>query len=290
MSTGERVSRLPDAIGPSTLSEFVDALLPDRRGATTWAEPADVGAVRFIGELPSRLSNRRIFLFGSFSEFGPPFLIAVRENEHTQVIPVKAFFAAGGSLRETLIADSGVPLDAYHRTGEPPTFRLRALAGTTEGPRLFSVVQSVGGSRSLYHFVLDEHADAVVANAIQIASGGADDVFDGFGACGDTFNAFARPTRIRLAPLRIDYDIEPSFEVPAAADPHMQRDADMCIVASRATWKPGTGFAIAPTTRPCPTDRFRTVSVHPDGSLHVRVRPGNWGSVAAPEGITPAAR
>jgi hypothetical protein len=217
-------------------------------------------------------------------------LIGVREGEHTKGIPVKAFFAAGASLRETMITDSGLPLDAYHRTGEPPTFRLRSLAGTIEGPRLFSVVQEVGGARSVYHLVLDEHGDAVVANAIQIASGGADDVFDGFGACGDTFNAFARPTRIRLAPLRIDYDIEPSFEVPAAADSRMQRHTDSCIVASRATWNPGAGFAIAPTTRPCPTDRFRTVSVRPDGSLQVRVRPRNWGSVGAPEGITPAAR
>ena len=182
MNAAEPVSQLPDAIGPSTLGEFVDALLRDRRGVGKWAEPADVGAVRFIAELPSHRPPRRIFLFGSFSEFGPPLLIAVRDGERTQVIPLKTLLPGGLSLRELAITDSGVPLDRYRRTGEPPTFRIRALAGTTEGPRLFSVVQVEGSSRSVYHLAMDEHADAVVANAIHIASSGADDVFDGFSA------------------------------------------------------------------------------------------------------------
>jgi len=277
MSTGERVSRLPDAIGPSTLSEFVDALLSDRRGTGKWAEPGDVGAVRFIAELPSRRAHRRIFLFGSFSEFGPPFLIAVRDGERTQVIPVKTLFAGGLALSQTAITSAGVPLDSYRRTGEPPTFRLRALAGAIEGPRLFSIVQE-GSSRTVYHLAVDEYADVVVANAIDVASSGGADAFDGFGACGDRFGAFARPIRIRLAPLRIDYDIEPSFEVPREPDFRLQRNADACVVASRATWQPGVGFAIAPTTSVCPTDRFRTVFVRPDGSLQTRVRPRTWAS------------
>jgi len=285
MNAAEPVSQLPDAIGPSTLGEFVDALLRDRRGVGKWAEPADVGAVRFIAELPSHRPPRRIFLFGSFSEFGPPLLIAVRDGERTQVIPLKTLLPGGLSLRELAITDSGVPLDRYRRTGEPPTFRIRALAGTTEGPRLFSVVQVEGSSRSVYHLAMDEHADAVVANAIHIASSGADDVFDGFSACGDQFHEFARPTRIRLAPLRIDYDIEPGFEVPRQADLQLQRNGDTCIVASRATWQPGAGFAIAPTTRGCPMDRFRTVFVRPDGSLQTRVWPRNWPSIGTPEGV-----
>jgi len=285
MNAAEPVSQLPDAIGPSTLGEFVDALLRDRRGVGKWAEPADVGAVRFIAELPSHRPTRRIFLFGSFSEFGPPLLIAVRDGERTQVIPLKTLLPGGLSLRELAITDSGVPLDRYRRTGEPPTFRIRALAGTTEGPRLFSVVQVEGSSRSVYHLAMDEHADAVVANAIHIASSGADDVFDGFSACGDQFHEFARPTRIRLAPLRIDYDIEPGFEVPRQADLQLQRNGDTCIVASRATWQPGAGFAIAPTTRGCPMDRFRTVFVRPDGSLQTRVWPRNWPSIGTPEGV-----
>jgi hypothetical protein len=289
MSTGERVSRLPDASGPSTLNEFVDALLSDRRGVGTWAEPADVGAVRFIRELPSRRSNRRIYLFGSFSEFGPPFWIAVRDGERTQVTSVKTFFAAGLELREAAFTDSGLPLDSYRRTGEPPTFRLRALAGTVEGPRLFRLVQE-GDTRSVYHLAIDEHGEAVVANAIEIASSGVADVFDGFGACGDSFDAFARPTRIRLAPLVIEYDIEPSFEVPREADFQLQRNADTCIVASRATWQPGTGFAIAPTTTACPTDRFRTVFVRPDGTLQTRVRPRHWPSIGTTEGVNAPAR
>lgn len=275
MTTGERVTQLPAASGPSTLNEYVDALVSDRRRAGTWAEPADVGAVRFIAEVPSRRSNRRIFLFGSFSQFGPPFWIAVHEGERTQVTPVKTFLAGGSVLTAAAFTDSGLPLDSYRRTGEPPTFRLRALAGTVEGPRLFNVVQE-GDSRRAYHLAIDEHGDAVVANAITIASSGAADEFDGFGACGDRFDAFARPTRIRLEPLRIDYDIEPGFEVPRDADFQLRRSGDTCVVASRATWQPGAGFAIAPTTRACPTDRFRTVFVRPDGSLQTRVRPRNW--------------
>jgi len=290
LSTGERMSRLPDAIGPSTLAEFVDALVTDRRGVGTWAEPADVGTVRLIAELPSRRPNRRVFLFGSFSEFGPPLLIAVREGDRTQVIPVKTFFAGGAPLSEMAITNSGVPLERYRRTGEPPTFRLRALAGTIDGPRLFSLVQEVqGSSRTVYHLAMDESADAVVANAIHIASSGTGDVFDGFGACGDRFEAFARPTRIRLAPLRIDYDIEPSFEVPREAEFQLQRNADTCIVASRAAWQPGVGFAIAPTTRACPIDRFRTVFVGPDGSLHMRLRPRTWASLGTAERVNPGA-
>jgi hypothetical protein len=287
MSTGERVSRLPDAIGPSTLSEFVDALLSDRRGAGRWAEPGDVGAVRFIAELPSRRAYRRIFLFGSFSEFGPPFLIAVRDRERTQVIPVKTLFAGGLALSQAAITHAGLPLDSYRRTGEPPTFRLRALAGTIDAARLFSVVQE-GPSRRVYHLAMDEYADAVVANAIAIASGGGADVFDGFSPCGDSFDAFARPMRIRLAPLRIDYDIEPSFEVPREPDFQLRRNADTCVVASRATWQPGVGFAIAPTTRACPTDRFRTVFVRPDGSIQTRVRPRTWASRGTTDGVNRA--
>ena len=287
MSTGERVSRLPDASGPPTLDEFVDALLSDRRGVGKWAEPADVGAVRFIAELPSRRSNRRIYLFGSFSEFGPPFWIAVRDGERTQVTSVKTFFAGGLALREAAFTDSGLPLESYRRTGEPPTFRLRALAGTVDGPRLFSVVQE-RDTRRVYHLAIDEHGDAVVANAIEIATSGGADIFDGFGACGDSFDAFARPTRIRTAPLRIDYDIEPVFEVSRETDFQLQRNGDTCIVASRATWQPGAGFAIAPTTRACPTDRFRTVFVRPDGSLQTRVRPRTWGSPGTAERVNQA--
>jgi hypothetical protein len=277
MNSAEPVSQLPGAAGPSTLNEFVDALLPDHHEAGRWAEPADLGVVRFIAELPSRRSNRRIFLFGSFAEFGPPLVIAVRDGDRTQVVHVKTLLPGGLPLSELAITDSGVPLDRYRRTGEPPTFRLRALAGTTEGPRLFSVVQEIAGySRTVYHLTMDEEADAVVANAIKVASSGAADVFDGFGACGDSFDAFARPTRIRLAPLRVDYDIEPSFEIPREPDFQLQRNDDTCVVASRATWQPGVGFAIAPTTRACPRDRFRTVFVAPDGSLQTRLRPRNW--------------
>ena len=287
MNTAEPVSRLPGAIGPSTLGEFVDALLPDRHGVGKWAEPADVGAVRFIAELPSRRSNRRVLLFGSFAEFGPPLLIAVRDGERTQVIPVKTLLPGGPSLRELAVTEAGLPLDRYRRTGEPPTFRLRTLAGTTEGPRLFSVVQE-GSSRTVYHLALDEHAEAIVANAIRIASSGGDDAFDGFSPCGDQFYGFARPTRIRLVPLRIDYDIEPNFEVSSDTDFQLRRNGDTCIVASRATWQPGVGFAIAPTTRACPTDRFRTVFVRPDGSLQTRVRPRNWASPGTTERVNQA--
>src|SRR5712692_3323692 len=178
MMSGDRLPRLPDS-PPPRLAGFIDVLVSSPTAVGTWAEPADVGAVRLVAEIPSKERGRRIFLFGASDRLGAPFVLAVREKDRTRVLPVKidhADLSEPRTFSRTFSPVSNdappIPLAEYRLTGEPPTFKSQQLTQDRLGTRLLRVVTEVqdSGVRNAFHIAIQEVSDTVVAHAIHFAS------------------------------------------------------------------------------------------------------------------------
>ena len=283
MMSGGRLPGPPNSTSPRTLAAFVDTLIAAPTPVGSWAEPDDVGAVRLIAEVPSATPGRRLFLFGASNELGAPFLIAVREQDRTRTLRVKVDYAdvsPPSTVSPVATTARPIPLDEYRLTGEPPSFTSQQLARDRLGTRLFRIVEERqdSGVRDAFHVAIQETAGTVLGHAIHFAQGhrepeaafSALTSHEPLDACFFDIAGFARPTKITLAPLRIDYDVEPEFQL-LGEEP--ERSASECVVSSHAVWRAGRGFAIERDSAACSDNRFRAARVQADGSLEVRTRP-----------------
>jgi hypothetical protein len=281
MTTGERVAT-PPGVSPRSLENFVNTLVASKPVAGAWTESADVGAVRMITELPSATAGRRVFLFGASDEFGAPFVLAVREKGRTRVVPMKVEIVEPVlSPSWVLLGRPPVPVTEFRPHGEPPLFTSKAIGRDALGTRLFRIVaNNRDGRRQVYHLAVQETRSAVVGHAVRYATSTllpalSLDVITSREGTGDPcvhdVAGFARPVQISFAPLRIDYDVEPTFRFGGDGEP--ERNEETCVVSARALWQSGKGFAIESKTDECSDNVFRAAHVRADGSIEVRRRP-----------------
>jgi hypothetical protein len=131
--------------------------------------------------------------------------------------------------------------------------------------------------RVSYHVAIEETVQGVVVGAVRVASSFTDPEFDfsyltsdeALDACGSQGGRFARAARIRLAPLRIRYDVEPEFELSGNG---RSRVNTRCAAFTNARWRPGAGFAMTYGEGACSKTRFRAVHIDKAGRLEVRAR------------------
>jgi hypothetical protein len=261
---------------PHDLAAFVTELVSARNAVGRWAEPADVGAVRLIAELPGRTPGRRLFVFGADDDLDTPFVLAVRDGSSTQVVPVTVLNAAPPAGR--FADEPSGPFPGYRIYREPPGFTVRKLIWNPGGPQLLRVVAD-DGLRSLYHLAVEDGLKGTVAQAIHLADSDdnapeafeellADERLD---ACDYHSGGFASPGRISVGPVRIAYDIEPDFVLGRIGLERLFYE-DQCVASATATWRPGEGFTIDRTPGACSKERFRAAYIRSDGSVEVRTR------------------
>jgi len=272
---GTRLDRLPGEV-PRTLEQFNLAV-----GA--WAQLDDVGSIRLIAELPGRSSGRRLRLFGTRPDLGAPFMVQIVDQGKRTTLPVPIQSAepfTASALTETVVWDQQIPLHEYRLTGEPPSFRVQPLI-RDGGVQLIRVVadQPNTSIRTVYHLALEDAGNTVVANAIRIVRSSIPhalspdqefDINEAVDACDPQFGGFASPTRIRRAPLRIDYDVEAPFLTGQRDEP---RRPERCVIASHAVWQPGKGFTLDFDRGACSQTVFRLERVDADGSITTRTLP-----------------
>ena len=72
-----------------------------------------------------------------------------------------------------------------------------------------------------------------------------------------------------MTPLRIRYDVEPSFKWSFDG---LFRDDEVCGSFTDARWRPGVVFVLTHERGPCSKTRFRAMHIYSDGRLELRTR------------------
>ncbi len=277
LSTGELVARPPGSAAPPDVGSWLNPIVNTPPALGAWAAPADIGAVRLIARVPTSVPGRSIHLLGADDLLGAPYFVAITESGHTRVTPVTISTAEIRADPEHGIAPS------YRLVAEPPRFFVRALVSEPGGLQLFSVVaeRSIGMRGDYYvrrvsHVAIESSEAGVVAHAVAVASSTTRNdsraelyVNNSMGS-GTEFGGFARPVRIRRAPLRIDYDVEPEYTLIRDEPPY--RETERCATRAQATWTRGSGFVVDHRWAPCPVHRFRSAYVRRDGLVETYQR------------------
>jgi hypothetical protein len=270
--SGTRLPRSPET--PS----LIPALSQVHGNVGLWAEPDDVGAVRLIADLPAFVPGRRTRVFGARPELGAPFIVEVRDGSKSVIVPVRMQSAepSVASSYYTAVSSQRIPLEEYRLTGPPPLFRAQPLL-RDGNVQLLRVVMEIPefNMRTLYHLAIETQDNTAVAYAVKVASStseapGPDSDFDldeATDACDPSMPGFAVPVRLRPAPLRIDYDVEPPFLTGSQE----KRRPDQCVVGSHAVWQSGKGFTIEFDRARCSETQFRTAHVDADGAMTTQV-------------------
>lgn len=260
---------------PRDIGEFVDRL-PRPAPVGRWDELPDVGSLRVLADVPSRTRGRRIVLFATSTAMESPLFVVTRDASGTTITTVREVPAADPTRyawRDENPSEH-FPAADFRPSGEPPKVTVRPIGGRrADGVRLYAVVTPIESGLRLTHLGIEESRDGVYAAAVTAAESGADYPMSetDVSSCVNERTVQARAVSVtaRSSPTRIDYVIEPAYEVTGAG-PRRPDDDDRCELSSTATWLPGLGFDVQVTKGACPTTRFIAVTVTPDGRLMPR--------------------
>lgn len=257
---------------PRDIGEFVDRL-PRPAPAGRWAELPDVGTVRVLADVPSRTRGRRIVLFATSLAMESPLFVVTRDASGTTIATVRDVPAADPTRyawRDEYPSEY-FPAADFRPSGEPPDVMARPVGGRrADGVRLYAVVTAIESGRRLTHVGIEESRDGVYAAAVTAAESGPEySLFEtDVSPCESerTVGPRAVSATARSSPTRLEYVIEPAYEVTGAGPQRPAPDGE-CELSSTATWRQGAGFEIEVTRGDCPATRFTAVTVTPDGRL-----------------------